>query len=75
MRGLAATKEDYVVFRDMVKKGEPGKILKCICSSRERAEGRVENLVLHHNATILYDYDEGNEPYADVIEEGMCHCL
>ena len=73
--GAALVEEDYEYFRDMVKNGDAGKILKCICTSRERAEDRIDYLVRNHDAIILCDYDEGNEPYAKVIEEGKCYCL
>lgn len=73
--GAALVEEDYECFRDMVKNGEAGKILKCICTSRDSSEERVDYLVRDHDDIILCDYDEGNEPYVKVIEEGKCYCL
>ena len=73
--GAALVEEDYEFFRNMVKNGEAGKILKCICTSRDNAEERVNYLVRNHDAIILCDYDEGNEPYVDIIEEEKCNCL
>ena len=73
--GTALVEEDYEVFRDIVKKGKVGKILKCVCTSRESAEKKVDSFVRNHNTIILCDYDEGYEPYVDLIEEGKCYCL
>lgn len=73
--GAALVEEDYEFFRDMVKNGEAGKILKCICTSREIAEERVDYLVRNYDAIILCYYDEGNEPYVDIIEEEKCYYL
>lgn len=73
--GAALVEEDYEYFRDMVKNGEAGKILKCICTSRKSAEKCGNRLVRNHDAIILCDYDERNEPYVEVIEEERCYCL
>ena len=66
--------EDYEFFRDMVKNGEAGNILKYLCTSREISEDRINHLVRNHDAIILCDYDEGNELYVDIIEEEKCYC-